>query len=70
MKCIGAKLYFPFFDHIMQNSDIFWKPALAVQGDAASFMVELQKSLRGFKCDADWIKTLTARDEEKEIANL
>ncbi|XP_072182108.1 2-hydroxyacyl-CoA lyase 2-like [Diadema setosum] len=55
---------------LYKNSDMFWKPTLAVEGDPASFLVELQKGLQGYKCDEEWLKTLRARDEEKEAANI
>ncbi|XP_071099924.1 2-hydroxyacyl-CoA lyase 2-like [Haliotis cracherodii] len=56
-------------DQLYKNSDMFWKPTLAVQGDVGSFMVEVARGMRGYKCDPDWVKTLRDRDEEKEVAN-
>ncbi|XP_067655613.1 2-hydroxyacyl-CoA lyase 2-like [Haliotis asinina] len=56
-------------DQLYKNSDMFWKPTLAVQGDIGSFMVDVAAGMKGYKCDPDWVKTLRDRDEEKEIAN-
>ncbi|ESO97468.1 hypothetical protein LOTGIDRAFT_214325 [Lottia gigantea] len=57
-------------NQLYKNSDMFWKPTVGVQGDVASFIVELQRELGSeYKCDSEWIKKLTSRDEEKEIAN-
>ncbi|KAK6191683.1 hypothetical protein SNE40_003306 [Patella caerulea] len=58
------------YDQLHKNSDMFWKPTVGVQGDVASFVVELQAELGdNYKCDQDWVKQLTARDDEKEKAN-
>lgn len=51
-----------------KNSDMFWKPAVAVQADVASFLVELSESADGLKWDPDWVATLQKRDHEKEQA--
>ena len=47
---------------------MFWKPAVAVQADVASFLVELSASPDGLKWDPDWVSTLQKRDKDKEIA--
>ena len=52
-----------------QNSDMFWKPTVAIQADVASFIVELSKGLKGYKCDKGWIDSLRNKDKEKEEAN-
>ena len=52
-----------------QNTDIFWKPTLAIHGDPGSFIVALQHGLTGYKCDLEWRQLLRQRDEEKEAAN-
>ncbi|CAL1548616.1 unnamed protein product [Lymnaea stagnalis] len=57
-------------DQLFKNSDMFWKPTLAVQADVASFLVSVVSGLKGYKCDSEWVKTLQKRDQEKESANL
>ncbi|KAM9263949.1 2-hydroxyacyl-CoA lyase 2 [Morus bassanus] len=54
---------------LLRNSDVFWKPRLAVQGDAASFVVRLARSLRGYACPKDWVEGLREADRKKEQAN-
>ncbi|XP_076309908.1 2-hydroxyacyl-CoA lyase 2-like isoform X2 [Tachypleus tridentatus] len=54
---------------MLKNSDIFWKPTVAVQGDVGSFLVKVSNNLKGYKCDEDWIIQLKERDEEKEKHN-
>ncbi|XP_002741068.3 2-hydroxyacyl-CoA lyase 2, partial [Saccoglossus kowalevskii] len=56
-------------EQLYKNSDMFWKPSIAIQGDPASFIVELQKKLDGYKCDTEWVSTLKERDMEKEKTN-
>lgn len=38
-------------------------------GDAASFMVRLARSLRGYACPGDWLEGLREADRKKEQAN-
>ena len=52
-----------------QNTDMFWKPTVAIQADVASFIVELSQGLKGYKCDQEWIDTLRNKDKQKEDAN-
>ena len=53
-----------------QNADMFWKPALAIQGDVADCLVRMRKGLKGgLNLDPEWLKSLQARDAEKEEAN-
>ncbi|XP_050770383.1 2-hydroxyacyl-CoA lyase 2 [Gymnogyps californianus] len=54
---------------LLRNSDVFWKPRLAVQGDAASFVARLARSLRGYACPGDWVEGLREADRKKEQAN-
>lgn len=54
---------------LQQNSDMFWKPALAVQADVGTFLVQLSKIVDDTKWDPNWLSTLQKRDQEKEIAN-
>ena len=49
---------------------MFWKPALAIQGDVADCLVRMRKGLKGgLNLDPEWLKSLQARDAEKEEAN-
>ena len=48
---------------------MFWKPTVAVQGDVASFILELSKGVKGYKCDPEWIGMLRNKDKSKEDAN-
>uniref|UniRef100_A0AAQ5ZKK2 2-hydroxyacyl-CoA lyase 2 n=1 Tax=Amphiprion ocellaris TaxID=80972 RepID=A0AAQ5ZKK2_AMPOC len=43
---------------LLKNSDIFWKPTLAIQGDAGSFLVRLSKGLKGHRCPEEWPQSL------------
>lgn len=57
---------------LYKNSDMFWKPTLAVQSDVGQFFLELTEHLEkgnGFKVDQEWIKHLRARDQAKEAKN-
>uniref|UniRef100_A0A8D0FAL0 2-hydroxyacyl-CoA lyase 2 n=1 Tax=Strix occidentalis caurina TaxID=311401 RepID=A0A8D0FAL0_STROC len=54
---------------LLRNSDVFWKPRLAVQGDAASFVVRLARSLRGYACPRDWAEGLREAERKKEQLN-
>ena len=47
---------------------MFWKPAVAVQADVGTFLVELSEAADGIKWDPDWAATLQKRDKEKELA--
>ncbi|XP_056467656.1 2-hydroxyacyl-CoA lyase 2 [Gadus chalcogrammus] len=54
---------------LLKNSDMFWKPTVAIQGDAGSFLLQLSKGLKGHKCPEEWPQSLKAADETKENAN-
>ncbi|KAL5007513.1 hypothetical protein ScPMuIL_016319 [Solemya velum] len=54
---------------LFKNSDIFWKPTVAIQGDAGNFLVELSEQLGGYKCDPDWLQQLRDRDTGQEKLN-
>lgn len=54
---------------LLKNSDMFWKPTVAIQGDAGSFLVRLSKGLKGHRCSDEWPRSLKAGDETKENAN-
>lgn len=47
---------------------MFWKPAVALQADVATFLVELSELADGFTWDPEWVATLRKRDNEKEEA--
>lgn len=40
-------------EQLYKNSDMFWKPTIAVEGDVASFIVQISQGLKGYKCDPD-----------------
>lgn len=54
---------------LLQNSDMFWKPAIAVQADVGSTISALTAALKGYRCDPDWVYLLRSRDEETEKKN-
>ncbi|XP_072281366.1 2-hydroxyacyl-CoA lyase 2 [Pyxicephalus adspersus] len=54
---------------LLKNSDMFWKPAVAIQGDAGSFISSLTEGLKGYTCPKDWTEGLKSGDEKKEQAN-
>lgn len=58
---------------LYKNSDMFWKPSLAVQADIGSFITELANTLQQgtpYVCDKEWIQTLQQRDTAKEQQTL
>uniref|UniRef100_A0A8C5EIV8 2-hydroxyacyl-CoA lyase 2 n=1 Tax=Gouania willdenowi TaxID=441366 RepID=A0A8C5EIV8_GOUWI len=54
---------------LLKNSDLFWKPTIAVQGDVGSLLVQLSKGLKGYHCPQEWPQSLKAQDATKEAAN-
>uniref|UniRef100_A0AAY4CWQ7 2-hydroxyacyl-CoA lyase 2 n=2 Tax=Denticeps clupeoides TaxID=299321 RepID=A0AAY4CWQ7_9TELE len=54
---------------LLKNSDMFWKPTVAIQGDAGSFLLRLSKGLKGYRCPEDWPQSLKQGDITKEKAN-
>uniref|UniRef100_A0A6Q2YG24 2-hydroxyacyl-CoA lyase 2 n=1 Tax=Esox lucius TaxID=8010 RepID=A0A6Q2YG24_ESOLU len=54
---------------LLKNSDMFWKPTVAIQGDAGSFLIRLSQGLKGHKCPEDWPQSLKAGDVIKEKVN-
>ncbi|XP_060772213.1 2-hydroxyacyl-CoA lyase 2 [Neoarius graeffei] len=54
---------------LLKNSDLFWKPTVAVQGDVGSFLLQLSKGLVGHRCSKEWLQCLKDRDKTKEKAN-
>lgn len=56
-------------EQLLRNSDVFWKARLAVQGDAASFVVRLARSLPGYGCSGEWLQRLRERERSKEQEN-
>lgn len=70
---VAGQLWISFTDEeywLFQNSDMFWKPTIAVEGDVASFIVQISQGLKGYKCDPDWIQALKDKDQTKEKANM
>ncbi|XP_059016264.1 2-hydroxyacyl-CoA lyase 2 isoform X1 [Mustela lutreola] len=51
---------------MLLNSDMFWKPQEAVQGDAASFVLKLVEGLKGQTWASDWTEELRQADRQKE----
>uniref|UniRef100_A0A671R3T2 2-hydroxyacyl-CoA lyase 2 n=1 Tax=Sinocyclocheilus anshuiensis TaxID=1608454 RepID=A0A671R3T2_9TELE len=51
---------------LLKNSDMFWKPTVAIQGDAGSFLLRLSKALKGHKCPEEWPRSLKEGDAIKE----
>ncbi|XP_048198418.1 2-hydroxyacyl-CoA lyase 2 [Perognathus longimembris pacificus] len=51
---------------MLLNSDIFWKPREAVQGDVGSFMLKLVEGLQGQMWAPDWLEELREADRQKE----
>ncbi|XP_031429730.1 2-hydroxyacyl-CoA lyase 2 [Clupea harengus] len=54
---------------LLKNSDMFWKPTVAIQGDAGSLLQRLSEGLKGYKCPEDWPQSLKQGDITKENAN-
>ncbi|KAM8927119.1 2-hydroxyacyl-CoA lyase 2 [Pelodytes ibericus] len=54
---------------LLKNSDMFWKPTVAIQGDAGSFIVNLSEGLKGYACPSDWTEGLKSGDVNKENTN-
>lgn len=53
-------------DQLYRNSDMFWKPSLAVCADVGSFLQELSLFLVDYKCSSEWLQQLQDRDAKKE----
>ncbi|KAM9099666.1 acetolactate synthase-like protein [Sarcophilus harrisii] len=56
-------------EQLLLNSDLFWKPQEAVQGDVGSFLLRLVEGLQGQTWNQDWIEQLQEADRKKEQAN-
>uniref|UniRef100_A0AAY5EB98 2-hydroxyacyl-CoA lyase 2 n=1 Tax=Electrophorus electricus TaxID=8005 RepID=A0AAY5EB98_ELEEL len=54
---------------LLKNSDLFWKPTVAIQGDVGSFLLRLSKGLTGHRCPEEWPQSLKDKDRTKETAN-
>lgn len=57
-------------EQLYKNSDMFWKPTVAVLGDVGTFVRDLAVGLIGYNCDTEWIASLRERDEAKEVTNI
>nr|XP_012313201.1 acetolactate synthase-like protein isoform X2 [Aotus nancymaae] len=53
-------------EEMLLNSDIFWKPQEAVQGDVGSFVLKLVEGLQGQTWAPDWVEELQEADRQKE----
>uniref|UniRef100_A0A2K6S5B5 2-hydroxyacyl-CoA lyase 2 n=1 Tax=Saimiri boliviensis boliviensis TaxID=39432 RepID=A0A2K6S5B5_SAIBB len=53
-------------EEMLFNSDIFWKPQEAVQGDVGSFVLKLVEGLQGQTWAPDWVEELQEADRQKE----
>jgi len=53
------------------NSDMFWKPTLAVEADVGQFLVDVAASMAGraYQTPAPWLGELRGREQAKEAAN-
>ncbi|XP_060722001.1 2-hydroxyacyl-CoA lyase 2 [Tachysurus vachellii] len=54
---------------LLKNSDLFWKPTVAAQGDVGSFLLQLSKGLVGHRCPEEWVRSLKERGDAKEKTN-
>ncbi|KAJ1081541.1 hypothetical protein NDU88_001721 [Pleurodeles waltl] len=54
---------------LLKNSDMFWKPTIAIQGDVGTFLTKLLKGLKNYSCPPEWIEGLKEGDIKKEQAN-
>nr|XP_056703777.1 2-hydroxyacyl-CoA lyase 2 [Euleptes europaea] len=54
---------------LLKNAHIFWKPHLAIRADAGSFLVQLNKGLKGYSCPQEWALSLKETDRVKEKIN-
>ncbi|XP_038596395.1 LOW QUALITY PROTEIN: 2-hydroxyacyl-CoA lyase 2 [Tachyglossus aculeatus] len=54
---------------LLLNSDLFWKPREAIQGDVASFLLRLVQGLQGQTWASDWVEGLREADGRKEQVN-
>jgi acetolactate synthase-like protein len=49
---------------------MFWKPTIAIEGDAASAVLNIHAGLTGYKCETDWVEYLRQLDTDKETTIL
>ncbi|XP_069460808.1 2-hydroxyacyl-CoA lyase 2 isoform X2 [Ambystoma mexicanum] len=58
-------------DHaqLLKNSDMFWKPSIAIQGDAGTFLKKLSEGLKNYSCPREWVEGLKEGDVKKEHEN-
>ena len=58
-------------EQLLKNSDMFWRPTLAVQADAASTLISVRQRLdENFLVDEEWVASLKQRDADKEKDNV
>ncbi|KAH0628632.1 hypothetical protein JD844_010001 [Phrynosoma platyrhinos] len=56
-------------EQLLKNAHVFWKPHIAIKGDAGSFLVHLSQDLKGYSCPRDWVISLKESDHMKEKEN-
>ncbi|XP_042305801.1 2-hydroxyacyl-CoA lyase 2 [Sceloporus undulatus] len=56
-------------EQLLKNAHVFWKPHIAIKGDAGSFLVHLSQELNGYSCSRDWVISLKESDNMKEKEN-
>lgn len=56
-------------EQLVKNSDVFWKPTLALQADPASFIVQLKTKMSHLPKIDEWVEMLKGREIEKEKTN-
>lgn len=55
---------------LYKNSDMFWKPTIAIQADVGTTIDKIARRLKGnYACPKEWLGSLVQRDEEKEAGN-
>ncbi|KAM8793859.1 2-hydroxyacyl-CoA lyase 2 [Eudromia elegans] len=54
---------------LLRNAGLFWTPRVAIQGDAAAFLVKLARSLPGAGCPREWLERLRDGDRRTEAAH-
>nr|CAB3256084.1 acetolactate synthase-like protein [Phallusia mammillata] len=57
-------------EQLYKNTDMFWRPTVAIQADVGSLVVALAEQIgKGFSCSQDWIEQLGQSDIKKEKLN-
>lgn len=58
-------------EQLYKNTDVMWKPTLAMCGDPGTFIVDLSVACTSspFSPDSEWLRMLKERDQKKDRAN-